>query len=96
MTVNRTGSSFSQRKSSFIALSQNSSTSNSKSDTNELSYSNIVQTDSIQSIKAQLKIIIECLQNVDHLDKMSVLIEKEKSSVLELIASIGKYDVILA
>mgnify|MGYP004709192305 FL=1 len=96
MTVNRTSSSFSQRKSSFIALSQNSSTSNSKSDTNELSYSNIVQTDSIQSIKAQLKIIIECLQNVDHLDKMSVLIEKEKSSVLELIASIGKYDVILA
>lgn len=96
MTVNRTSSSFSQRKSSFIALSQNSSTSNSKSDTNELNYGTTAYVDSIQDLKTQLKIIIECLQNVDHLDKMSVLIEREKSAVLELISAIGKYDIILA
>ncbi|CAI8494304.1 unnamed protein product [Hanseniaspora opuntiae] len=96
MTVNRTSSTFSKRKSSFIALSQNSTDSNSKSDNNDMYGANYNSPESIQSLKAQIRIVIDCLQNVDHLDKMSALIEKEKAYVLELVAAIGKYDIILA
>ncbi|SGZ38504.1 uncharacterized protein HGUI_00704 [Hanseniaspora guilliermondii] len=96
MTVNRTNSTFSKRKSSFIALSQNSTDSNSKSDTNDIFGASPTPSESIQSLKTQIRIVIDCLQNVDHLDKMSALIEKEKPFVLELIAAIGKYDIIPA
>lgn len=96
MTVNRTNSTFSKRKSSFIALSQNSTDSNSRSDTNDIYGVTSNPPESTQSLKTKIRVIIECLQNVDHLDKMSALIEREKAYVLEIIVAVGKYDIILA
>ncbi|KAL6929525.1 hypothetical protein ACO0SA_000928 [Hanseniaspora valbyensis] len=95
MTVNRNNPSFSHRRSSMNTHSQYSSkSSNTKDESTEVDQLIAPKIESLSSIKKTLKKLIICLQNVDNLDRICVILEKNKSYVLDVLAEIGEYDIV--
>lgn len=95
MTVNRKNSSFSNRRTSINTPSQYSSkSSNTNNDSTEPEMTAAPQIESLSSIKKTLKKLINCLRNVDNLDRICVILEKDRSYVLEVLGVIGEFDLV--
>ncbi|XBW34714.1 hypothetical protein QEN19_000281 [Hanseniaspora menglaensis] len=95
MTVNRNNSTFSKRRASVNTLSQYSSkSSNTNNDSVEPEIHATPEIESLSSIKKTVANLINCLRNVDSLDRICVILEKDKAYVLELIGVIGEFDIV--
>ncbi|OBA25016.1 nitrogen permease regulator 2 [Hanseniaspora valbyensis NRRL Y-1626] len=67
---------------------------NTKDESTEVDQLIAPKIESLSSIKKTLKKLIICLQNVDNLDRICVILEKDKSYVLDVLAEIGEYDTV--